>query len=137
MENIRFLGKDIGHPAMQGLLEHVPDGLIITAGGADIWGRQDQFYFVSQQYVGNFDFKARLESLSRGDLYSKTGIMARESLQAGSKHVYLLAFPDNSPRNNNNGGFEFQYRSEEDGESKAIYPSNPTAMPPIQNSQCY
>ena len=108
MENIRFLGKDIGHPAMQGLLEHVPDGLIITAGGADIWGRQDQFYFVSQQYVGNFDFKARLESLSRGDLYSKTGIMARESLQAGSKHVYLLAFPDNSPRNNNNGGFETQ-----------------------------
>jgi len=37
--------------------------------------------------------------------------------------VKFLAFPGNDARNNNRGGYEFQYRLEKGKESKAIYPS--------------
>ena len=80
--------------------------------------------------MGDFVFIARIKSLSRADLYTKSGIMARESLDTASRHVYILIFPDNDPRNHNNGGFEFQYRSTQGGDSKAIYPSSDTMEPP-------
>jgi hypothetical protein len=38
-------------------------------------------------------------------------------------------FSDNSPRNNNNGGFEFQYRPMKDSLMKAIYPKSFTGTP--------
>jgi hypothetical protein len=123
MKDIKFVGKDIGNPSMVGSTMNIPGGLSITAGGSDIWGTEDQFHYVYSEHTGDFDFMARVEALSRADLYSKAGIMARETLESTSKHVYIMVFPDNSPRNNNNGGFEFQYRALEAGDSKAIYPS--------------
>jgi regulation of enolase protein 1 (concanavalin A-like superfamily) len=83
----------------------------------------DQFHFVYQQVTGDFDFVVRLESLERSHLYTKAGLMARENLTAGSRNVMFLAFPGNDKRNNNRGGYEFQYRLEKGKESKAIYPS--------------
>ncbi len=53
--------------------------------------------------------------------------MARTDLSDNSQHVYYQVFPDNSPRNKNNGGCEFQYRSVKAGEMKAIYPDPKTA----------
>ena len=130
MKDIRFIGTDIDSPSLPGSLVNVPGGVSITAGGADIWGGKDQFYFSYREHTGNFDFITRIEALSRADLYSKAGIMARESLKANSSHIYLLVFPDNNPRNNNTGGFELQMRKLEAGDSLAIYPSKPDANPP-------
>jgi hypothetical protein len=131
MSGDNFVGKDIGNPSKAGSLAKSSNGFLITAGGADIWGNTDQFYFVYDEQAGDFDFIARLESLSKGDLYSKAGIMARETLNADSRHVYIMAFPDNDLRNNNNGGFEFQFRSAVGGESFAIYPPDYTVNPPL------
>jgi hypothetical protein len=55
--------------------------------------------------------------------------MAREDLTAGSRHIYFQAFPNNNPRNKNNGGYEFQYRQAKDGEMKAIYPKSSVGEP--------
>lgn len=118
-----FKSQDIGKPAIKGSAQIVTDGVDIQAGGEDIWMNSDQFHFVYQQFTGDFDFVVRLESLEKSHLYTKAGLMARADLSAGSPNLMFLAFPSNEKRNNNLGGYEFQYRLKKGKESKAIYPS--------------
>jgi hypothetical protein len=118
-----FRHIDIGKPAIEGTVTVSNGGFDITAGGADVWGVKDEFNFVYVEKTGDFDFVARVESLTATHLYTKAGLMAREDLTPGSRHIYFQIFPNNMPRNKNNGGFEYQYRQVKDGEMKAIYPS--------------
>jgi hypothetical protein len=118
-----FKHADIGNPAIAGTVTVSESGFDITAGGADVWGVRDEFSFVYVERAGDFDFAARVESLTAAHLYTKAGLMAREDLTPGSRHIYFQIFPDNSPRNKNNGGFEFQYREQAGAEMKAIYPA--------------
>src|SRR5659263_318818 len=117
-----FKHSDIGNPAIAGTVKVSENGFDITAGGVDIWGVKDEFNFVYVERNGDFDLVSRIESLSASHLYTKAGLMAREDLTAGSRHIYFQVFPNNNPRNKNNGGFEFQYRVAKDGDMKAIYP---------------
>lgn len=119
-----FKHTDIGNPAIEGTVTVLNEGFDITAGGADIWGVKDEFNFVYVEITGDFDFAARVESLTATHQYTKAGLMAREELTPGSRHIYFQLFPDNSPRNKNNGGFEYQYRQVTDGQMKAIYPAS-------------
>ncbi|MEQ1859485.1 MAG: PA14 domain-containing protein [Chthoniobacteraceae bacterium] len=115
---------DIGGPSA-GATAGFNGGYAVTAGGTDIFGTSDQFRFVHTQKTGDFDIAARLESLDRADLYTKAGLMARESLAANSRNVMALVFPTNEARNNNTGGYEFQSRDTNGGASAAIYPASP------------
>jgi regulation of enolase protein 1 (concanavalin A-like superfamily) len=128
-----FKHSDIGNPAISGTVNILKEGFDITAGGTDIWGVKDEFNFVYVERSGDFDIVSRIESLSAPHLYTKAGLMAREDLTAGCRHIYFQVFPDNNPRNKNNGGYEFQYRQSKAGEMKAIYPesSSGTAMFPV------
>lgn len=117
-----FKHSDIGNPAIAGTVTVSNVGFDITAGGADVWGVKDEFNFVYIEKTGDFDFVARVESLTPIHQYTKAGLMAREDLTPGSRHIYFQIFPNNIPRNKNNGGFEYQYRQVTDGEMKAIYP---------------
>jgi hypothetical protein len=118
-----FKHTDVGNPAIAGTVNVSGGGFDITAGGADVWGVKDEFNFVYIERTGNFDFAARIESLTATHLYTKAGLMAREDLTSGSRHIYFQIFPNNNPRNKNNGGFEYQYRQNTGGEMKAIYPA--------------
>ena len=118
-----FRFADVGNPEIAGTVTVTGGGFDITAGGADIWGVKDEFHFVYIQKTGDFDLAARVESLTATHLYTKAGLMAREDLTPGSRHIYFQLFPDNKLRNKNNGGFEYQYRQESGGEMKAIYPA--------------
>jgi hypothetical protein len=124
-----FKYSDIGNPAIAGTVKISGDGFDITAGGADIWGIRDEFNFVYVERTGDFDIVTRIESLSAPHLYTKAGLMAREDLTPGSRHIFFQVFPDNSPRNKNNGGYEFQYRQLKDGDMKAIYPKSAEGTP--------
>lgn len=108
----------------------------IQAGGLDIWENRDEFHFCYMEHTGDFTIAAKLESFRMSDLYAKAGIMARETLEDTSPHVFFTAFPDNSKRNNNNGGYEFQYRQIEGDVSYAIYPSDFTVEPPMHPVFC-
>lgn len=119
----KFKSTDIGNPDLKGEVRFLETGVDIKAGGEDIWGNSDQFYFAYQQYKGDFDIAVRLESLEQSHLYAKAGLMVREELTPGSRNLMFVAFPGNAPRNNNLGGYEFQYRLEAGKQSKAIYPS--------------
>jgi regulation of enolase protein 1 (concanavalin A-like superfamily) len=109
-------------------------GYAVTAGGTDIFGNADSFRFVHTQKTGDFDVLTRIESLDRADLYTKAGLMVRESLTAGSRNVMALIFPTNEARNNNNGGYEFQSRDVTNGGSAAIYPPNPQPAVRLPNA---
>jgi len=118
----KFKSTDIGNPVIAGSTKVMKDGISITAGGADIWGVKDEFRFSWFEQTGDFDLSVRIESLAEANLYTKAGLMVREQLSDNSRHIFFQVFPNNNPRNKNNGGYEFQYRKEQTGEMKAIYP---------------
>lgn len=120
---------DIGSPAVAGSSSVKGQALTIMAGGADIWGVKDEFRFSYIEQKGDFDFITRIESLEPTNLYTKGGLMAREALSDNCRHIYFQVFPNNSARNKNNGGYEFQYRQAKGGEMKAIYPANAEGTP--------
>jgi len=119
----KFQSADIGNPAIKGAVKVLDQSLQITAGGADVWGVRDECHFAWIEQSGDFDLKARVESLTDPHLYTKAGLMAREQLSDNSRHIFFQVFPNNNPRNKNNGGYEFQYRKDQAGEMKAIYPA--------------
>lgn len=119
-----FKHSDIGNPAITGTVIDLKNGFDITAGGADIWGTKDEFNFIFIERTGDFDLISRIESLSAPHLYTKAGLMAREDLTSDCRHIYFQVFSNNNPRNKNNGGYEYQYRTEKGGEMKAIYPKS-------------
>ena len=121
--------SDIGNPSIAGTVKVTGNGFDIIGGGADIWGVKDEFNFVYVQRTGDFDFVTRIESLTAANLYTKAGIMAREDLSPDCRHVYFQVFSNNDPRNNNNGGYEFQYRQLKAAEMMAIYPKNSKGTP--------
>jgi regulation of enolase protein 1 (concanavalin A-like superfamily) len=131
MTNLTLNNSDIGNPTKTGTTAINNDVIEITASGADIWGASDQFHFAYRAVEGDFQVSVQLEAFSKADLYSKAGIMVRETLDWGSKHAFMVAFADNNLRNHNNGGIEFQYRKETDGECLAIYPADDSAVPPV------
>lgn len=120
-----FTGQDIGNPALSGSTTRDGNLVTITAGGTDIWGTTDQFHFAHQLRSGDFDVAVRVESVVQADLSTKTGLMVRESLAANARHVMALVFPSNAERNNNDGGYEFQYRASTGGNATALYPPDP------------
>ncbi|HLN73044.1 MAG TPA: hypothetical protein VK205_07095 [Prolixibacteraceae bacterium] len=125
----KFKHADIGHPALAGSSTVKDNSLIIVAGGADVWGNKDEFRYSYIEQKGDFDFTARIESLSPTHLYTKAGLMAREDLTDNCRHIYFQVFPTNNARNKNNGGYEFQYRAAKGGEMKAIYPARAEGTP--------
>ncbi|MEK7952316.1 LamG-like jellyroll fold domain-containing protein [Luteolibacter soli] len=120
-----FTSQDIGGPALAGSTVRNGNAITITAGGTDIWGTSDQFHYAHQQRTGDFDVAVRIESVVQSDLYTKTGLMVRDSLAANARHVMALVFPSNAARNNNTGGYEFQYRATTGGSATALYPAAP------------
>lgn len=130
MKNPTFTGQDIGSPRLAGKFTATPSTLEIVAGGEDIWGTRDEFHFASVPVTGDFTLSVRVNALSMADVYTKAGVMARASLEAGAPHVMILAFGDNQARNKNNGGLEFQSRLEANGACSGIYPPQPLPTVP-------
>ena len=125
----KFKCTDIGNPDISGSSQIQENSISITAGGADVWGVQDEFRFAYMEQTGDFDLATRIENLTAPHLYTKAGLMAREDLSDNSRHIFFQVFPNNNPRNKNNGGYEFQYRKDKAGEMKAIYPAKSDGTP--------
>src|ERR1035437_6683091 len=123
-QSARFSNLDIGSPHLPGSARQVEAGWDLIAGGADIWEQSDQFHFMCKQISGDFDVAVRVESFTPAHLYSKAGLMIRANLNADSAHVMFLVFADNSPRNNNQGAYEMQFRSAAGIDCQAIYPTD-------------
>jgi hypothetical protein len=125
-----FANLDIGSPELAGSAKQVGGGWDLIAGGADIWETSDQFHFVFKQFLGDFDIAVRVECFTPAHLYSKAGLMIRETLSPDSPHLMFLVFADDAPRNNNLGAYEMQFRSVAGGDCQAVYPTVKPPAPP-------
>jgi hypothetical protein len=125
-----FTNVDVGSPQIAGSATLAGKGWDLIAGGIDIWESADQFHFVFEEISGDFDIAVRVESFTPAHLYSKTGLMIRESLDAASAHVMFFLFSDDEPRNNNLGCYEMQFRWQSGESCQAIYPAVRPPAPP-------
>jgi regulation of enolase protein 1 (concanavalin A-like superfamily) len=126
----RLIAYDIGQPHIFGTTVQEGSSVLVTAGGTDIWGTQDECHFAHLAVTGDFDMSVRVAGLEMADTYTKAGLMLRASLDEDAAHAMLLTFGDNQPRNKNNGALEFQSRLVTGGECAGIYPPQPlTAQP--------
>ena len=61
----------------------------VVAGGSDIWGNGDRGHFVYTEWTGDFDAAVEVTRLDVINQWSKAGISVRETLDTGSRHVYV------------------------------------------------
>jgi len=102
----------VGRPIGAATGSVTTDGVLFTTTGKgpDIWGSADAFYFVSFSWpVGDVTITARVKGVSNAHAWSKAGVMIRESLSAGSKHVMMVVTPGK--------GIAMQYRKSTGGDS--------------------
>lgn len=86
---------DVGTVALAGDATYNESTGVFTVDGAgnDIWNTADQFQFVHQPLYGDGEIIARVTSQEATNEWARAGIMIRESLAAGSRHVSLLTTP--------------------------------------------
>ena len=63
----------------------------MTAAGADIWRRSDEFGFAYMEWDGDVTLVAKVNSLQHVHDWSKTGVMIRSSLNANASHASMFA----------------------------------------------
>ncbi len=113
----------LGSPALAGSALVKDNLLSLSVGGTDIWGGADEGRLSCLPQRGDFSFTARFCAMNKSHLYAKAGLMFRPTLYAQSSFVYLFLFPDNAPRNNNQGGVELAIRQSPGANAYAIYPT--------------
>jgi regulation of enolase protein 1 (concanavalin A-like superfamily) len=62
----------------------------IKASGADIWGTADEFRFAYRAMTGNGTITARVSTVQNVSVWTKAGVMMRESLAADSKQAAMF-----------------------------------------------
>jgi TolB protein len=68
---------------------------VLTGSGANIWGGQDEFYFLWRKLTGNFILQARAKFSGKGvDPHRKLGWMIRRSLEANAPSVNATVHGD-------------------------------------------
>jgi glucuronoarabinoxylan endo-1,4-beta-xylanase len=114
-----WVAQDIGAVGVGGSAgeagsENWSNGVFTVAGsGSDIWGSSDAFRFVYETTSGNCTIIARVISLQEPtsvtiDPWAKTGVMIRNSLDAGAANAFIAVTPSNGVtwqnRSSANGG---------------------------------
>jgi PA14 domain len=89
---------DIGTPTVDPLLPSTmfvtgANAYTITSGGSDIWNNNDGCGFLYEQKSGDFDVVVRQESITHSDNWAKGGLMARETLDMGSRDWNIVNDP--------------------------------------------
>ncbi len=116
-----WTSADVGTVALAGSTSPTVDGYSVKASGDDIWNSSDQFRFVYQPLTGDGAVVARVEYFSPIDLWSKAGVMIRESLASNAKHAFMLV--------SGSGSLAFQRRTATGGQS--THTSGPLRPAPV------
>jgi regulation of enolase protein 1 (concanavalin A-like superfamily) len=93
-----FTSIDIGNVGKAGTTVVSGDTITIEGAGADIWGTADAFRFYYRPLSGNGSIAIRVKSVENTNKWAKAGVMFRETLSPGSKHVMLITSPNNNVR---------------------------------------
>jgi|GEM_PF-5293788 len=77
-------------------------GYVVDGDGNDIWDNADAFRYVYTPATGDGEVYVRIMTQENTNVWAKAGVMIRETLTPGSRHVMLVTTPSN--------GIELQYR---------------------------
>ena len=116
---IPYLRQDIGNSAVISTITAEGNGFNMTAAGSDFGGVSDQGNFAFQVYSGDFDVFVRVADLGLSDIFAKAGLMARETLDSGSRFAASLATPAM-----NGGFFEWRDPANSASSSSGNFPAN-------------
>ena len=108
-------------------MQSAADTVTFIAGGANIWGNEDEFSYACTLIAGDFDFRMQVRSVTPMlDKFTRVGLMARESADStGSRHVMVAV--------NAADTFQVVMRSAEGAESDSV-PHNPLPVAYGSNS---
>ncbi|HYM25880.1 MAG TPA: phospholipase D-like domain-containing protein [Vicinamibacterales bacterium] len=83
---------DIGAVNMPGYASFDSGSSVFTSegAGADVWGAADAFHYIYQPLSGDGTIVARVASLQNTNVWTKAGVMIRESLAAGATNAFMF-----------------------------------------------
>jgi photosystem II stability/assembly factor-like uncharacterized protein/regulation of enolase protein 1 (concanavalin A-like superfamily) len=101
--------NDIGAVGLAGSVcyDAIRQSYTVDGSGDDIWGSNDQFYFVHTPFTGNIEASCRVTKIDNNYGWAKAGIMIRESLDTDSRQSMVCLTPGNGVANQyrqNTGG---------------------------------
>jgi hypothetical protein len=79
--------QDVGAVGVKGDSTYTNGLFSVSGSGADIWDTADAFHFTHQKLTGDGAVIARVESLAATDVWAKSGVMMRATLDANSMHA--------------------------------------------------
>ena len=71
--------------------EITPGKYTVSGSGVDIWDNADSFHYAYKPIIGDVDISVQVTNIENLQTWVKAGIMLRETLDTGSKHVNLFA----------------------------------------------
>src|SRR5688572_12179107 len=88
-----WASRDIGTVSRTGWASGGSGSLTVAGAGADIWGYADNFRFAYTTLTGDGSVVSRVSGLDNINVWTKGGVMMRETLSAGSRHALMLVSP--------------------------------------------
>ena len=85
--------QDIGAVGIAGTASFASGIYTVTGAGADIWGTSDAFRYAYTTLNGDGQVTARVVTEQSVNVWTKAGVMIRESLAPGSAHALMLVSP--------------------------------------------
>jgi endonuclease/exonuclease/phosphatase family metal-dependent hydrolase len=82
--------KDIGVVGVTGSASGTLEALSASGAGADIWGTADQFRYVYAPMTGDGSIVTQVASVSPVHVWTKAGVMIRETLASNSRHASVF-----------------------------------------------
>ncbi|MGH7980907.1 MAG: hypothetical protein ACREE6_16140, partial [Limisphaerales bacterium] len=81
--------RDIGPVGIKGDASFLNNEFNVIASGTDIWQTVDGFHYAYTKVDGDAQIVARIISMQYTDPWAKAGVMFRQDLSPGSKHVMM------------------------------------------------
>ena len=113
--SLRFQGAT-GPAATGSTTVDGPGAYTLKGAGSDIWNNSDQFQYAYMTLTGDGSITAKVESCEQKDVWSKGGVMIRQSAAADSTYV-IEAY--NAGGSGTAGGTCFQWRATKAGGAAA------------------
>lgn len=86
--------QDVGSTGHDGTASEQGGTFALEGSGTDIWNTADGFHFAYRALTGDGEIVARVATLDAAHHWAKAGVMIRETLQAGSRHAFMLVSRD-------------------------------------------
>ena len=80
---------DVGAPALPGRATESGGTFSVTGAGVDIWSTADEFHYMYQPASGDVEIVARVATIEEAHVWSKAGVMIRETLTGPSAHAFM------------------------------------------------